>query len=280
MSDDRGPVAVRPLRKPGSLPPLFLVAAPGVNALGYVALARHLRPEESPFAVEGRGSPPAGREYEPAEIATLASDYLAAIRERQPEGPYFFAGMCDGAHVAFEMARRIVASGERVGMLAMLDTWPVENSSRRALVMVEALRKRVARLPSGQRMDWVRRAAVRVARALGGRLAGRTPEARSPELQRWQARAWPGPSFVPPVYEGRITVVRTQRQAYFRVRDRSLGWASRCREVDVRVVPGRHERLLRRPFVVAVAGALEEALAEARSLAGVPPARVEIVRLA
>ncbi|MFT3772410.1 MAG: thioesterase domain-containing protein [Minicystis sp.] len=273
-----GRVAVRALRLPGGRPPLFLISAPGVNALGYVALARCLDPAESVFSVQAHGREyPARRDYTPDECAALAATYLAAVRARQPVGPYFFAGMCDGAHIAFEMARRLLAQGEEVALLAVIDTWPVENSSYYPLVVVESLRRRARVLSGRQRVAWAARAlgqrVRRLGRALRARLPGGGPLVPAPaavpgDRARWRSRVWPGPGFVPPRYGGRLTVLRVSKQPYWRLRDPSLGWAARAAEVDVRVIPGDHANLLRAPHVAVVARTLGSCLAAARLRAG------------
>lgn len=271
------PVVARPLRRPGGLPPLFLISAPEVNALGYVALSRCLPAEESPYDVQARRGafPPPRREYEPEEIAALGAAYLAAIRAVQPEGPYLLAGMCAGGHIAFEIARRLESGGERVALLALLDTWPVENSSRYPLVLFEALRGRLRRLPGEGRLAWVRRIAGQAARLLAARLGRDPARPASTDFDRWRARVWPGRSFVPPRYRGEITVLAAGRQAYYRLRDPTLGWAARSdRPVQVHILPGDHQSLLRAPNVGAVAEALAGCVAEARELHGRPaPAR-------
>ncbi|APR75434.1 Siderophore biosynthesis non-ribosomal peptide synthetase [Minicystis rosea] len=265
-------IAVRPLRRPGRHAPLFLVSAPGVNALGYVALARCLDPAETVMSVQahGAGYPPR-RDYSPEECAALAAAYLAAVRARQPVGPYHFAGMCDGAHIAFEMARRLEAQGEEVALLGIIDTWPVENSSHYPLVMIESMRKQLAPLDGGERLAWIARGVSTRIRGLGRALRTRLPgndtaERRPSPRELWRARVWPGESFVPPRYGGRITVLRVRRQPYFRLRDPSLGWASRSTyPVDIHLVPGDHANLLRPPHVAALACALGACLAAARA---------------
>ena len=54
----------------------------------------------------------------------MAESYVAAIRDAQPHGPYFLGGMCFGGLVAMEIARRLLAEGETIGLLAFLDTYP------------------------------------------------------------------------------------------------------------------------------------------------------------
>ena len=57
----------------------------------------------------------------PATIEAMAADRLAGIIERQPTGPYWLAGYCNGALVAYEVARLLTAAGQRVEFVAMID---------------------------------------------------------------------------------------------------------------------------------------------------------------
>jgi thioesterase domain-containing protein len=251
-------VRLVPLGRPGGRPPLLLISAPEVNTLGYVALARRLDPRESPISVETRrtGVGPRQDEYSLAEMAALSARYLSAVRAAHPEGPYFLAGMCDGAHLAFEMARNLSAAGARVALLALLDTWPVENSAHYPLVVLEALRARYARVARRGRLTAAAGVLAAALRRLGP---------PSEEQRRWRDRVFPGAGFEPPVYGGRITVIRAERQAYYRLRDETLGWGARSSlPVDVCAVPGDHAGLLRLPAVAEVARVIQARLDAAR----------------
>lgn len=57
-----------------------------------------------------------------ADVAEEAREYLAALRTVQPQGPYLLAGYCLSGLIAFEMARQLLAAGEEVGLLALIDT--------------------------------------------------------------------------------------------------------------------------------------------------------------
>ncbi len=52
----------------------------------------------------------------------MARDYLALLAPLQPRGPYRLAGSSFGGMLAFEAARQLLAAGEQVELLAMLDT--------------------------------------------------------------------------------------------------------------------------------------------------------------
>jgi thioesterase domain-containing protein len=53
----------------------------------------------------------------------MAAHYLTEVRTLQFEGPYFLGGYCLGALVAFEMAQRLHAQGEEVGLLVVFDSY-------------------------------------------------------------------------------------------------------------------------------------------------------------
>jgi thioesterase domain-containing protein len=48
---------------------------------------------------------------------------LKEIRQFQPEGPYYLGGFCLGGQVAYEMAQRLRQEGQKVALLAVIDTY-------------------------------------------------------------------------------------------------------------------------------------------------------------
>jgi thioesterase domain-containing protein len=63
-------------------------------------------------------------------IQEMARFNLETIRSLQPHGPYFIGGMCFGGLVAFEMAQQLIADGEDVAILGILDSTHAPNLSR------------------------------------------------------------------------------------------------------------------------------------------------------
>ena len=55
-------------------------------------------------------------------IEKIAADRLPLILNAQPKGPYRLYGYCLGGLVAFEVARLLVAAGEKVEMVGMIDS--------------------------------------------------------------------------------------------------------------------------------------------------------------
>ena len=72
----------------------------------------------APYAPSGSGEPPG--------VEELARRHLAAVRAVQPRGPYRLGGYWLSGVVAFEMARRLEAEGERVSALVLFDL-PADN---------------------------------------------------------------------------------------------------------------------------------------------------------
>ncbi|KAI1781137.1 putative polyketide synthase [Hypoxylon cercidicola] len=97
---------------------LFLVADETGSALSYIQL-----PDLDPgLCVYGVESPFA---KSPADytigIPQLAGAFAAAIRREQAAGPYLLGGMSAGATLAYEVARQLLAAGEQVRGLLLLD---------------------------------------------------------------------------------------------------------------------------------------------------------------
>ena len=57
----------------------------------------------------------------PDSIEAMARERLVALREARPHGPYFLAGHCNGALVAVEMARQLLAENEAVPLVVVMD---------------------------------------------------------------------------------------------------------------------------------------------------------------
>ncbi|MBK8724490.1 MAG: amino acid adenylation domain-containing protein [Holophagaceae bacterium] len=81
-------------------------------------LAQHLAPDQ-PFLVLH----PFGLAGQPLPVAmeAMAAAHLQLLRAVQPEGPYLLGGYCNGALEAFEIAQQLVAAGQQVDLLLMID---------------------------------------------------------------------------------------------------------------------------------------------------------------
>ena len=99
--DEVGSLVVA-LRAGGSRPPLFCFPGNGGEPIVFKALVHHLGNDQPCYGVQTPGL--VGQRRPPRRIEDYVPAQLAAIREIQPEGPYFFAGFSFGCTVAFEIA--------------------------------------------------------------------------------------------------------------------------------------------------------------------------------
>lgn len=195
-------------------------------------LAKALGPQQPFYALHPHGLD--GRPV-PATIEAMAADYLATIRSIRPRGPYLLGGHCNGGLIAFEVAQRLRADGERVDFLALLDA-PVSNvrpSARLLYRLVDGLGA-LQRLTRPERRErYVR---------LRQRLRRQPVAARDhPDRLTWEdlTRIYRGAisGYVPQRYAGKVTLFLSEGDEY---RDSPTWWRSIASEVEVHPIPGEH----------------------------------------
>jgi nonribosomal peptide synthetase DhbF len=120
--DDRsaGLRVLLPLRRHGTRPPLFCVHPAGGLAWPYARLLRYLDSDQPIYGLQARAySSPS---HAQRSTRQMAEDYVEQVRSVQPEGPYHLLGWSAGGRIAHEMAILLQMQGERVDLLAMLDS--------------------------------------------------------------------------------------------------------------------------------------------------------------
>jgi thioesterase domain-containing protein len=147
--------AIVPLQKQGAKTPVFAVPPHG-DVFCYRELAQALG-EERPFF--GLQAPGVDGKGEPLErIEDLAAYFADQIRAFRPNGPWIIAGYCMGGTIAFDLARRLLAS-ESAGFLALFGVpYPAFfcRTLHRPRLMIEnriALWRRRARVLAAQSWD-------------------------------------------------------------------------------------------------------------------------------
>jgi thioesterase domain-containing protein len=115
--DGRVPLVI--VQEGGSRPPFFYLHGEWKGGGLYSReLARRQGPEQpfyllEPYKFDGLTTLPTFEE--------MATAHLEVMRQIQPEGPYFFSGYCNGALLAYEMARQMHAQGLEVGLVLLMD---------------------------------------------------------------------------------------------------------------------------------------------------------------
>jgi thioesterase domain-containing protein/acyl carrier protein len=65
---------------------------------------------------------------EAPSIEKMATEHLRTLRTVRPHGPYIIGGFCLGGIVAYELAQQIIAAGETVEMLLLIDAEPEDRT--------------------------------------------------------------------------------------------------------------------------------------------------------
>lgn len=107
-----------PLKSEGTKTPLFVVHGVGLPRLGG-SFAENLDPDQPAYVFHPRGID--GKGGLSRTIEDMAADYVQAMAEVQPAGPYFIGSVCAGAYIALEMAHQLSTRGEQVPMLILVD---------------------------------------------------------------------------------------------------------------------------------------------------------------
>ena len=203
------------------------------------------------------------------DFRETASVYLSAIKTRQPKGPYALTGFSYGGLLAYEIACQLLAEGEEVNMLAIIDcgiTRRIQATSRTlALKTWLALpktfpswlreelrdhsvshwagniRRRVRRLRYGLRWDGENRVEVEDIFESG------TIPTQNQQLMKTVFAAFR--DYRPQLFSGRLFLIKAKSRPLLRAEQQDLGWKQVAQDVVMHEVQGNHETILREPNV-------------------------------
>jgi thioesterase domain-containing protein len=119
---DESFAVVLPIQPHGARPALFCVHPITGLSWHYRGLASHLEADQPVYGLQARGLD--GDSSPALKIEAMAKDYIQQIRRIQPKGPYYLLGWSFGGKVVHSMAVQLEQQGERVALLAVLDTTP------------------------------------------------------------------------------------------------------------------------------------------------------------
>jgi hypothetical protein len=158
-------VTLRKGSEPGR-PPFFLLASAGGTLGAYEKLARKLTTTRDILGVR---DPFIWGEREPTEgFQRWVARYVDAIRERQPEGPYYIGAYSSAGACGYEVAWQLRQLGEEVALLALIDPLAMSRHGRKSYGFW-ALRATWLRPPLRQLVrlaGWIRVPAIRVLRRI------------------------------------------------------------------------------------------------------------------
>ena len=257
----------------GSERPLFLIHPAGGQVFPYVHLARYLGPDQPCYGLQAKGVEEGQDPY--VRIEDMAAHYIEALQTVQPEGPYCLGGWSMGGTVAFEMAQQLLAQGQNVALLALLDSripTPDEKFAEQdfeATLLADIVRyfglsldlRDLLRLPKDEVLARVLEQAKK---------AGLVPaEVEASQAQQFvellKADFRATRNYVMRRYPGRITLFKASEDLAETSPDPTLGWGEWAARVEVHTVPGNHANMVYEPQVEVLAEKLKTCLTWVRS---------------
>ena len=267
-----------PIQPGGNRRPFFLIHPAGGHVFPYVHLAHYLGSDQPSYGLQARGLEEGQEPH--SRIEDMAAYYIEALRTVQPWGPYLLGGWSMGGVVALEMAQQFRAQGQRVALLALLDTriptadeeLADEDFDARLLIdfvryfgLSLDLRDSLARLPKHELLERVLEHAKR---------AGLMPSdievsQAQPFIELCKADFRATQNYVLHHYPGRITLFKAGQELAGTSSDPTLGWSKwAAGGVDVHVVPGNHATMVYKPHVEVLAEKLRACLDHVQATEG------------
>jgi thioesterase domain-containing protein len=208
-------------------PPVFIAHGLGGSVMDFYQVVKHIQTPHAIYGMQAKGID--GVEEPLDRIEDMARHSLDAVRQLQPRGPYLLIGFSLGGLVTLEMAQQLTAEGGKVGLLAMLDSYP-----------------HVSRLSRGQRIRLsVRQTWRRLARRL--HWLGVSPPYQTtvevsptPALQNFRDTSYRAlEGYQPRFYPGKINFVRAAIPTDFPANPSAI-WSNLAQEFELETVPGDH----------------------------------------
>ena len=231
------------LLKAGSGPPIFFAHGMGGNVFEFFELSKFINWPGPIYGLQARGNN--GVEEPFAEIEGLADYFLDAIKQVQPQGPYFLIGYSLGGLVTLEMARFLSSRSEKAALLVMIDSYP----HRSHLEMLQYL------LVTSRRIK--RRAWERMVLPYRRRSYTTTEGHPSTQMEAVSRRtnlagnlAWK--RYRPSFYSGKVGFVKAAIPTVFPDSPGAV-WGELVKEIEVQIAPGDHHEILRKHFEILAA---------------------------
>jgi thioesterase domain-containing protein/acyl carrier protein len=219
---------------------------------------------------------------DPYSMECIAADFVAAIREQAPRGPYMLGGWCAHGLLAYETARQLQEQGEEVAQVVMLESvHPVKRSAysgwkrmiARAQLKFHLIKFEYAymrQLPSAQARNYVAgrvrkklqrvresiRRTLKIADLQGNEELGK----RNPLDILYIAAA----RYSPKPYHGSVALMRSQKRTYGFGGVLDLGWGELLgKNLEICETPGNHYTIYMHPNVDALAHRINVSLRKA-----------------
>jgi acetoacetyl-CoA synthetase len=231
--------------------PVFLMHGLGGTAMDFFQLVKYIDTERPIYGMQARGTD--GVDEPLDRIEDMAQFHLEAIREVQPRGPYFLVGYSLGGLITLEVAQRLTEQGEKIALLAMLESYPhprflsLRQRARLGIRLATGHASTVRRLPIRDALSYIIHPSERglyASRNGNGNAPNQPSFGITPTMQRARDSAYRSLTrYRPHFYNGAIKFVRAEIISDF-PDDPAAFWSGLAGKFQVETVPGDHLGIL------------------------------------
>ncbi|MBD2043729.1 SDR family NAD(P)-dependent oxidoreductase [Microcoleus sp. FACHB-672] len=267
-------------------PPLFLVHDADGETMLYLNLARLLNPERPVYGL--RPYSKNGFPILHTRLSEMVNYYIEKIRNVQPQGPYLLGGLCAGGVIAYAIAEELQTQGEKVALVALIDSLDVQAPRKIARVAKKQLSRFSQVLNQDRQLNKLERFAAIVNKAskkarnwlayeIGSRVESSRNKFKVMLYRYYLDKGLPAPQFLqdlsvrtiyriaakeymPQGYQGQLALFRAtegegiEEPAINLTNDPLFGWGKRATKgVVVYDIPGGHSSMLQDPNVQVMA---------------------------
>jgi len=235
--------------KPGSRKPaIFVTHGLGGTVMEIFQLVKAIESERPIYGLQSGGFD--GVEEPHTRVEDTAQQYLDAIKEQQPRGPYVLVGYSFGGLVMLEIAQRLRGRGERVALLEMIETYPHNKLlplTRRLALFADRVKRHAGillRLPMRKKIAYLTNHEERVHASWNHGSDSQPPETGllyGPALDRFsRAGIQALVGYQPRFYNGKINFIKAARVSSSFPDDPCGIWKELASEFEIETVPGDH----------------------------------------
>jgi len=260
--------AVVPVKTSGKRTPLFCVHADG-GAFFYLNFAKYLAEDQPFYGLQARGLDP---DEEPFTcLEEMAAHYVREIQRIQPQGPYLLGGFSVGGIFAYEMAQQLLAQGQEVGVLAMLDAnapeYPIYKPQAKS--KFQKAKRWLSKKPDIFLENGIKRLQARTKKKVNNlaiKVFKRMNRPLTPDLRVHlvrQLNQGMGDRYQPQPFSRSVHVFCAEEQQSDIIPDNTLGWKKHVTDpIYVHSIPGNHETIFKEPLVRTLAETVQKVIDE------------------
>ena len=237
-----------PLKAGSRGPAIFTTHGLGGSVMEIFDLVREIQTDHPIYGLQSKGFD--GKQEPLTRVEDIAEQYLEAMKELQPRGPYTLIGYSFGGLVMMEIAHRLRENGDEIALLEMLETYPHNNLlplMRRLALFSERAKRHVqtlGRLPMRKKIGYLTNHHERVHASWNHGSESKPPENGLPEgpaLDRYnQAGMLALTRYRPRFYKGKMNFVKAARVSSSFPDDPGAIWRGLAEEFEIVSVTGDH----------------------------------------